>query len=417
MSEWDLIGGNPAPGDPDHILDLGDSFREVAKDAIAVKNRLSTTSRRGISSMWTGEGAEAFLAKLEELPEMSLKVFESFSTAGGAMRTFANELRHHQHRARLCLDRAQQAVAARADALRDQEAMLSRFAVQADIDGLNSLEKLMGRRDIEGDYRWRIQAAEGDLDDERREAERIADDCRADVERLKRSIQQAREEGVRNAVRFGVGSWTPLGEHVTYQDVGESFNEAYDEMQGVLIVTGLALTVLASGGATTPAVLALIMTGTSLANTGVKGARKATGAEIDESWLRLGIDFGLDAVSAGAGGAKIVKGRQLAKAARHNAAYKEAVHKVIQAPLITDPARKLHYTKYYLREAEVHSTLLGTVTTDLPKLSRINSQLDTLNHIFDVKSGIDLGNWVLDHPQPPLTLTTYQRPILLNALR
>lgn len=87
MTDWGLIGGDPAPGSVAAAQGLAESLRTVARKAVGVQQRLRSLADFGLSSTWEGLSADAFAAQMDELPAMSDKVFQSFSTAGQAMLT------------------------------------------------------------------------------------------------------------------------------------------------------------------------------------------------------------------------------------------------------------------------------------------------------------------------------------------
>lgn len=91
------LGFDPAPGDPEALEVLGtDCVRlagELADDADRVR-----ILQRGV--LWSGRAAEAFVARLEDLPRDLDRAAEAHREAGRALGTFDFALRSHQAVAR-----------------------------------------------------------------------------------------------------------------------------------------------------------------------------------------------------------------------------------------------------------------------------------------------------------------------------
>jgi len=292
LSEWSLIGGNPAPGSVPDVADLAESLRTVARNAIGVQQRLERLSKSALSSLWVGQSADAFTLQMVELPAMSDKVFQSFSTAGQNLLTYSSELDALQARARACLERARQAESDLSSAMAARESAIERVERQADTDGLNLVEGWFTRREIAGNYDSRIERAENELEAERREARFIQDDHERAVDAAVKGVNEAREQGVHNAIRFEL-----FGVPTTLRDVGASYNEAYDRLRPAIFVASMVIFAFATAGFGTPLASALVVA--SAANTSTKMARKGTGEELDESWAVLSFALGMDAVSLG----------------------------------------------------------------------------------------------------------------------
>lgn len=127
-SAWDLVGGNPAPGDPEWIRTQAATLGRIAEDAGDCQQQLNGIYGRWGPSDWTGIAADAFRDHLGNIiPDLS-KATASYGAASSALGTFADTLSELQTTAQRALARArtaqnEQAVAA--SAVRDTTAQLS----------------------------------------------------------------------------------------------------------------------------------------------------------------------------------------------------------------------------------------------------------------------------------------------------
>jgi|GEM_PF-4004364 len=124
--------------------------------------------------------------------------------------------------------------------------------------------------------------------------------------------------------------WQPFGDQVTWADVGHEFSQAMDDMKPVLIVTGIVLAGVATGGvgaaaAITATKAGLVLTTVEVADGLNKAARKQAGDErVHEEWWELGVEVGLGVVGVGASASKlqhegILRSRIFAREAAENA--------------------------------------------------------------------------------------------------
>lgn len=271
--DWTSVGGDPAPGDPPGIRTIARRYDQVSRNAEDAKVALEGLRRDADGSLWKGDAADRFAAELDgDVLDNLRKLQTSYALASATLEAYAATLERIQQEARDQLglargavhdedratgrvqdrDRARQALA---DALRRQQGHLGALrrryndpayadpANAAALAELNSAyretQSRIGRtsadlRVVEGD----VRRAEGERDDARarlrRARERVAElrtDRSAAVERAKRGIDRAAEEGIRNK------RW--------WQKPGEWFRAAFkwitnlDNLQ--LILDGLAL--------------------------------------------------------------------------------------------------------------------------------------------------------------------------------
>lgn len=94
--EWELVGGDPTPGDSRAYETLSGFFGETADNA----GQVSCWMRRLIAgtddSIWRGEAAEAFRSDLGELPKKLDKLHDSYQEASEALRCYGVRLRELQ---------------------------------------------------------------------------------------------------------------------------------------------------------------------------------------------------------------------------------------------------------------------------------------------------------------------------------
>jgi WXG100 family type VII secretion target len=97
--DWDLVGGNPVPGEPDAVAGLASQFRTVADDADNVHRRLQQIKDSVNDAIWKGKAANEFRDKLEKLPEHFSKLHESYDKAADGTSKYAGKMRDLQGRA------------------------------------------------------------------------------------------------------------------------------------------------------------------------------------------------------------------------------------------------------------------------------------------------------------------------------
>jgi uncharacterized protein YukE len=183
--DWDLVGGDPAPGDPDAYADLSGALGETASNAEEAHGRLKKLKDNVDESIWRGKAADAFREEIDKLPDHLAKLMTSYQAAADAMATYGRTLRALQQEAATEVGRAQ---TARDD---EQSATAARdTAVAADPTVPTTVH------DAAADAaRSRLRAARDQIDDirdRRRQAETTAVD----------GLEHAHDVGMKNRSTF-----------------------------------------------------------------------------------------------------------------------------------------------------------------------------------------------------------------------
>jgi hypothetical protein len=116
MSDWSLINGDPAPGDPGTIRTQARKLDTTADSIREVSQALSRIARGSDDAAWRGESADAMREVLDEFRYELQPVATSFDAVGGALGRYARDLEDLQNRARQALQRAQAAESRRKQA-------------------------------------------------------------------------------------------------------------------------------------------------------------------------------------------------------------------------------------------------------------------------------------------------------------
>jgi uncharacterized protein YukE len=104
--EWELVGGDPAPGDPCAYETLSGFFGETADNAEQVNCWLRGLARGVDDTIWRGDAANAFREDIDELPKKLDKLYLSYHEASEALRCYGVRLRELQGEADTELGRA-----------------------------------------------------------------------------------------------------------------------------------------------------------------------------------------------------------------------------------------------------------------------------------------------------------------------
>ena len=123
--EWELVGGDPTPGEPVAYSTLSDFFEGTAQTACEAGRRLRALALNADDSVWRGEAADAFREDLGELPRKLDQLYDSYHEASEALRLYGVSLRQMQCRADTEL---QTAVAADEEIRRQVDALLDSIA-------------------------------------------------------------------------------------------------------------------------------------------------------------------------------------------------------------------------------------------------------------------------------------------------
>lgn len=100
MGDWDILGGNPAPGSVSSVNNAVNAFVKVADFAADAKSRLVRAGSELGAGSWTGKAADAFRSNLSELPGDLNSVAVSHREASRALARFRDALEEAQGRAR-----------------------------------------------------------------------------------------------------------------------------------------------------------------------------------------------------------------------------------------------------------------------------------------------------------------------------
>ena len=89
--DWDLLGGNPAPGSAQGVQGIAAGFGRAADRVSQVRAQILDVTRSG-GDGWTGKAAEAFTDLSGTLPAPLQHALDSFQEAATALRRYATEL-------------------------------------------------------------------------------------------------------------------------------------------------------------------------------------------------------------------------------------------------------------------------------------------------------------------------------------
>lgn len=111
VRNWDLVGGNPAPGDPAAYDQLAKALAQVADNAESVHGRLKSLNGGCDTSIWRGKAADAFREEIGKLPDHLKKLLDSYRAAAAAMTNYGCTLQTLQTEADQLVEGAETAVA------------------------------------------------------------------------------------------------------------------------------------------------------------------------------------------------------------------------------------------------------------------------------------------------------------------
>jgi len=106
MAGWELIGGDPAPGDPSAISSLAVEFGTTADNARDVRDRLVRLKDGATDAIWRGDTADAFRDRIDKMPEHLEKLDRSYRKASQGLDAYARELRDLKADAEAALTKA-----------------------------------------------------------------------------------------------------------------------------------------------------------------------------------------------------------------------------------------------------------------------------------------------------------------------
>jgi hypothetical protein len=92
MTDWGLLGGDPAPGRPDVIASVASTWSAVANHGEAVTTVLRQTGSGIGAAWWMGEAADATAGRIAKIvPHLDLYV-DAYATAASALQRYADTL-------------------------------------------------------------------------------------------------------------------------------------------------------------------------------------------------------------------------------------------------------------------------------------------------------------------------------------
>ena len=342
--EWELVGGDPTPGDPNAYTRLSCFFDGTAQNASEAARRLRSLALNADDSVWRGEAADAFREDLGELPKKLDKLYNSYHEASEALRIYGVSLRQLQARADTELHKA---VAADEEMRRQVEALIDSMAgnpvAQPPVGigpgptgpapfgpGLEQPTNGSGN-DSTGDARSRLAAA-------RAEVERIRQDRETEEGKCVAKLDHAHDIGMHNkGLLDRIGGWfgDRIGDlsditHETLRAIGDIADRIADGLTILavaIVVVGLvaliAGAVLASVGTGGLAAMALasfaptalgyattVFTAAAyfkLAGTGAKATSKAVYNDPDLAWTNLAKDAALAKLTIAGGPVKAAR--------------------------------------------------------------------------------------------------------------
>lgn len=187
MDDWDLVGGNPAPGEHEEASSLGGLFDDVADIANGAKASLIGIRDQTSGAIWTGEAAREFQQRIEELPEHLDKLHDSYATAASALRTFGSDLDALQDRATTELNLAVEA-----------DAEVTRLQQQQDEASRAAASAPPGQAVASPSYDSDIQEARNRLTSARSQVQDIRDDMTGAEDRCIEGLERGQDQGMRN---------------------------------------------------------------------------------------------------------------------------------------------------------------------------------------------------------------------------
>lgn len=278
MSDWDLIGGDPAPGDPGLIRLLAGDLATTATGAQDARVALSSIGGEVVASGWKGEAAEKFEQAFTPIAPDLGAMAESYDRAADALRTYATELNEIQAEVRYALNRArlakqrQDLTGPRLDAARATVSSLTRqlslvateqklMTVQAPLYASNPVTAAQHAQDLQrlrstyravqqslDGARSQQRALQGELDGARADlgaAHRQADDLRERRRSAERTaanaIHDALAHSIKNKSNFDrVAHWAQHQLH----DLGHALGNLREEIYEVAVKLHKVLDVL-----------------------------------------------------------------------------------------------------------------------------------------------------------------------------
>jgi hypothetical protein len=92
VSDWDLIGGDPAPGDPFAVRVIARGLDKSAREAYEASRALGTIGGDLVGCRWDGNAANQFREDLDPVPADLARMAGSYDRVARALHTHAHEL-------------------------------------------------------------------------------------------------------------------------------------------------------------------------------------------------------------------------------------------------------------------------------------------------------------------------------------
>lgn len=108
---WDLVGGNPAPGDPDAVRSHASALSYLESDTRSFVDSLTGANRQISSDIWKGEAADRFRTIASGLTPGILSIASAVDHVVGVLLNYASALEQLQQEAHGLLQQAAEASA------------------------------------------------------------------------------------------------------------------------------------------------------------------------------------------------------------------------------------------------------------------------------------------------------------------
>ncbi|SFD44075.1 DUF6531 domain-containing protein [Streptomyces aidingensis] len=225
-SDWSPLDmdGDPTPGDPPRIEQLGNKFTTFADDVFDALQKVRALGEDGTLASFVGESADAYQDKFDKVPPNLEKLHTSYDLAGQALLTYAPKLEDAQRDADQALTDAEDARA---------ELATARSWLERATSTLEDAEEEAEPPD-EGEVSAEVRRALSDAQLDAGNAQTAVDDAREKLnaaialaqqakeareeaaERCKRDLEEASDAGIQNkkwwqkAVDWVVDNWDTI---------------------------------------------------------------------------------------------------------------------------------------------------------------------------------------------------------------
>ena len=210
--DFPALGFDPAAGDVAAVRTIADELQKSGDYAGEAYNVLIKI--RDKRDVWTGEAADAFVDKLDELPDYLDAAHESMDGSYKALSTWADQLADHQDKARHLEKRAQEALdaATEADSAATDAAATANTPISYPADDAAAAEaaqrKMDGRAEAARSAQREAEAAWDNVSDIRREAEDVKDRWQDDGRKCAEALREAGERAP--STGFFEGIWDAI---------------------------------------------------------------------------------------------------------------------------------------------------------------------------------------------------------------